>query len=1035
MTKNFVHLHVHSDYSTLDGACKIGDIPKRAKELGQTAIAITEHGNVDSAFKFYNECNKHGIKPIIGSEMYISPLGIERKDDKIYHIILLCKDITGWKNILKLTKISSVKGFYYKPRIDFNILREHSEGLICLTSCLHGLPAREIINGNYKTAYDYTATLKSIFGNDLYIEVQNHGLADQTRVTPDLYRLASELNIKIVATNDSHYITKDDWIIQEILICESFKEKFYDRENNNTPKEFYLKSRDEMLTAIGSEEPIDNTIEVANKCNLKFPDKKFILPDNENAELLFDAYIRAGKRKYKELFKDSRYEERLQTEVETIKKAGLIGYFLTVYDFILYAKTHNIIVGPGRGSVGGCLVAYLLGITEIDPIKYNLIFNRFYNAGREKSLPDIDIDFGSRDIDKMFDYITEKYGADNVCHIGTFTTYAPKGAIKAICRVMQVPFMDANNMTDIIDVKAKSLAKELEENEKVKDKYYNDSTPYSRRLTFKDIYDYAMRIEGIISHRGVHAAGIVISPINLEEIVPIRADKNAKLLVSSWAMDDVENVGLVKYDFLRLDNLDAIKETANALKIDIKNVPIEGTKESRLAYRTISETSNVGIFQLSGVEGSRIANDIAPENIEDVAVAITLNRPGCINSGIHNKYINRKNGEEEVTYPLPMLESILKPTYGVMIYQEQIIKICMAMAGFTESEADTVRKAMGKKKADLMASMKEKFIEGSVKNGIKKAKAIDIWDLIEEFSEYSFNKAHAVGYAYIAYWTAYFKANYPVIYMRGLLNTAISDSDKLRIYLTECKNLGIRVLPPHINHSGLLFTDNGKDIRYGLVAVGGLGIESANTIIDNRGSGYTNVIDFMERTKVSKTIVISLAESGGFDDMGYNRATIAANAHTLPTMIKKVDKIIKNPQPFLFEVKPSYHMELKEEYDIDTLLAKEYEILGAYVTHNPLERYKDWIERYIPEYDNITDDDVVTIAGYVQSYEHRISKNNKPYIEINLYTDTENWKVLFFEREYQTVTQILATNKAIWVRGNYRQQAILGKEIGLLCAS
>ena len=1025
----YIHLHVHSDYSALDGACSIVKIIDKVKHLGQPAIALTEHGNIDSAFKFSLKCQEAGIKPIHGCEMYFAPLGIAVKDstNPIIHIVVLCKNEVGWQNLLQLIAIANTDGFYYKPRIDFELLEKHHEGLIILTACLQGPIAYHLRRNEELKATEMLIKFKNIFGDDFYIEVMNHGIPDQQIVLSQLYNIAEVNKVKTVATNDVHYITKEDWEIQELLICENMKHSYYDRVDKRNPQEFYIKTRNQMEVFLPNQNSLDTTLEIADKCTLLLKKSSYILPTTKEFE--FDVYVREGKRRYHDLFTKQEYVDRLDKEIEIIKAANLAGYFVTVYDFVRYAKANGVAVGPGRGSAGGSLLAYILGITAIDPIKYNLMFSRFYNAGRRESLPDIDIDFSSKNIHKVFAYIEEKYGRDNICQIGTVNTYAPKGALKAICRTFQVPFQQANEMTDLIDPKAKSLKIELDNNEQVKEKYYNDSTPYSRSMTFRDIYNYAMKLEGLVSHKGVHAAGIVISPVPLRTKIPLRKDKNAQLLVSCWTMDDLEANGLVKFDFLRLDNLDAIEETLQQIGKTIKDIPIDtDSKECQKLYKTLIKTGNVGIFQLSSNEGSKIINRLQPKDMEAIAVGITLNRPGCINSGLHEEYLLRKSGENAITYPHPILESILKDTFGVMIYQEQIIKICMVMAGFTESEADIVRKAMGKKKDKLMISMKEKFIDGSIKNGIDKKKADEIWSLINEFSFYSFNHSHAIGYAHIAYYCAYLKANHTTEYMCSLLNTAVTDQDKLMIYLNECRRIKIKIKPPNINESGTGFVGKKKEILYGLMGVKGLGEETVQNIIKNRP--YIDLFDFVMKTGCGAGGLTLLAYSGALDQFGYTRKAIVANAGIIIKKSKLYTKKNLSPVPKLFDIKPDFTVTNIDEYPLDDLLAYEYDVLQAYVSQNPLERYFEWIEK------NITDrewgDEHTAVAGYVQTKEDKISKAGNAYMDVTLYTPTKTQRVLFFKAAYQNTKGLLDKSKAIWVKGLQKEDVILADSIGLL---
>jgi DNA polymerase-3 subunit alpha len=971
----------------------------------------------------------------LGCEFYFAPDGIKSKS-KNTHLVLLCKNYTGWLNLLKLNRFASEVGFYYKPRIDFELLEKYKEGLIALTACIHGVVGRAILENQTETAISRLKKLKNIMNDDLYVEVQNHDIPEEHRVYKTLIEMAKKFDIKIVGTNDYHYANKEDAIVQDIMMCDGIKGYYNDSKrlkfSNN---EFYIKSSEEMEENFKSEY-LEVTYEIANKCNVEWLESKTLFPKIKDAEKKFDNIIKEKWDKYiknNELCKNRKYHNRINKEIKIIKDAGLINYFLTVADFIKYAKEQNIPVGPSRGSVAGSLVAYLMNIHEIDPIEYRLMFTRFYNPGRAKSLPDIDIDFSAEKIPQMFEYVKEKYGYSNLSHIGTFTTYAPKGTLKAVCRILQVPFDDANKMTNLIPSKVKTLKEALRDSA-IKKKYYQEDIYYGGQYKFKDLYDLAIKIEGRICHKGIHAAGVLISPVELDTLIPLRKDKKTDLLISDWDMEDVEKSGLIKFDFLKLDILDAINETHP------KPIPMNDKK----TFDFLAKDNCVGIFQLSSDVGSNIINQIKPQDIKDIAVSIAMNRPGVLNLGIDKKYFKRKNGEEYED--IPMFKDILKDTYGLIIYQEQVVRICMAL-GFDALTADTIRKAMGKKIPGLMTKVKPQFIEKALKH-LDKETTEKLWDNIYEASEYLFNLSHAIGYAHISYYTAYLKCHYSIKYMCSLLNIAIHKPDKLQIYLEECRQKNIKILPPCVNESEGKFIVKNKSsgqkkedllkrlifdvfdiaptIRYGLLGVKGLGQEIINIISKNK---YIDLMDFGRQTSITKGYLEILIKSGALDTFGYNKNTLLQNIDNIILAIKTYKKHFNSKTQPLFDYKINLNLPEYKELSIEKLSELEYETLNCYIQHNPLEGYYELIEKQTSI--KLEDKSPIQLAGYVQSYVDTLTKKGKPYIRLDLYTPQRIWKVFFFGETYEAI-DFIKKNKIIWVFGTYNRGSLIVKNWGNL---
>lgn len=781
----FVNLHNHTEYSSLDGFSQIDKIVERVKAINQTSVAITDHGNIDGTYKFYKACKNGGIKPILGIEMYLTKEYGHNSPD--YHITLLAKDNKGWQNILKLTQLSYIN-FYYKPRINFKDLFAYSEGIICLSGCPQGIIAKHLFKKEISIAKQNTENFRFVFGDDFYVEIMNHGLDFQKELNYNLRNIAKEFGIKTVITNDSHYTKKEHAIYQDYLMCDNLKKTIHDEKRLSLQTdEFYIKRRSEID---GTEEEKDTTLEISDKCNVELKFEGFLLPHIKSEESEITKLIGEGIERYK-IGDNETYMNRLREEYRIIKDANLIGYFLIVQDYIKFARENNILVGPGRGSVGGSILAYLIGIHNVDPIKHKLLFSRFYNHGRANSLPDIDVDFPEGKIHLVREYIKKKYGKEKIAHIGTNNYLQQKAALKLICRVLGVDFKTANDYSIIV------------EDEKQVEKLCEESP------SFKEIYDKTKEFVGLAVHSSVHAAGMIISPIDLNTIIPLRINKETNTYISNWDMKDIEEIGLVKFDFLSLNTLDVIDDTLKLIGLNINNIPTDDEE----TFNTINTTNNVGIFQLSSDGISNVANEMKVSSIDDIAVVVALYRPGPINSGLHKKYIHRKSGIEEVQYAHPLLEPILKDTYGIFVYQEQIIQSVMALANFTETEADLLRKAIGKKIPKLMEEQKNKFLTGCRKKEIEEELANNIWKEIQEFAEYSFNRC-IDGDEYIT------KDNnngsqYTIKEMYELMNSPLSSfkNDKKKYVLSQkYKKYGYGKARNLLDDR--IFTDEIEDIYY-----------------------------------------------------------------------------------------------------------------------------------------------------------------------------------------------------------------------------
>ncbi len=957
----FVHLHVHTQYSLLDGAIRLDSLVEQTAAFRMPAVAVTDHGNIFGAIEFYQKASSGGVKPIIGCEMYVAP--DDRRDkthspgeDIAYHLILLAKNIHGYRNLCKLLTRAYLEGFYYKPRVDKELLKEHNEGLIALSACLQGEIPRLVLAGRFNDALRVAEEYREIFPNRrFYLELQDNGIKEQKRVNQALIEISRATDIPLVATNDCHYLTKGDSRVHDILLC------IQTGKTINSPQrmrfetdQFYIKSPEEMA-ALFSEVPqaIENTVEIAERCNLELslnethlPD--FPLPEGETVDSLLERKATEGlERRLARMVGEGEekkwsYYERLRKELNVIKKTGFSGYFLIVSDFIEEARRKGIPVGPGRGSAAGSLVAYALGITNLDPIRYNLLFERFLNPERI-SLPDIDIDFCFEGRDEIIRYVTEKYGKDNVTQIITFGQMKARAVIRDVGRALDMSYQEVDRIAKLIPSRLNITIEEALKEE-----------PRLRSLTEEDprvaeLINIARALEGLPRHASTHAAGVVISRKPLVDYLPLFKGQKENIITTQFQMKDIEKIGLVKFDFLGVKTLTvidrAVREVARnrGERVDMDNIPLDDEK----TYRLLSAASTNGIFQLESSGIKELLKKLRPEKFEDLIATVALYRPGPLQSGMVDEFIKRKHGREPVRYELTQLEDILETTYGIMVYQEQVMEIAKVLAGYTPGEADVLRKAMGKKVPEVMLEQRERFLKGCKGNGIPMGKAEKIFELMAKFAGYGFNKSHSAAYALIAYQTAYLKAHYPAEFMSALLSANMGDTDKIVKYIADCRDMGIRVLPPDINRSSMDFTVSGDTIRFGLKAVKNVGSSAIEEILRAREEGgeFTSIEDFLERVdgrRVNRKVTESLVKCGAFDFTGKNRGVLMAELNLLSERLSRRQEA-ELLQSSLFEgmAQPVARRvavdERESSWDRRTTLAHEKDALGFYITHHPLE--------------------------------------------------------------------------------------------------
>lgn len=893
---DFVHLHLHSQYSLLDGANRISDVLEAAKVAGMPALALTDHGNLFGAIEFYEKAKEKGIKPIIGIEAYVAPAGHTDRDpsrSSSNHLVLLARDATGFRNLIKLTTRSFLDGFYYKPRIDHALLRQHSEGLIGLSACLKGEINERIISRREQEAEDTARMYREILGEgNFYLELQDHGIPEQRAANDVLRRLSRKLELPLVATNDCHYLRKDDAFAHDVLLCIGTQRMLSDPDRlRYASQEFYLKSGEE-LAAVFADDPqaIENTLRIAERCDLKlefgtFQLPEFPVPGDEDVDAYFERMARGGlEQRLAELRRRSPsvfdrhpvefYLERLRYEIDVIKRMGFAGYFLIVWDFIRHARENDIPVGPGRGSAAGSLVSYSLRITDIDPLQYDLLFERFLNPERI-SMPDIDTDICQRRRGEVLQYVAEKYGRDRVSQIITFGTLAAKAVVRDVGRVMGLPFAKTDRIAKLLPDMEKSLGEAAKTVEALR-------AESARDPEVQQIVDVGSRLEGLTRHASVHAAGVVITPRAMDELVPLYKT-NRDEIVTQWDMKAVEKLGLLKMDFLGLKTVTVVDDTLKLLRLqgvelDLDGVPLDDPE----TFRIFCDGRTNGIFQFESSGMKDMLRRAQPSRFEDLAAFNALYRPGALSVGMVDEFIQRKLGKKSVRYILPETKSILEETYGVIAYQEQVMQLAVTVAGFTMGEADVLRKAMGKKSAEAMAKQKAKFLDGAEQRGVARKKAEELWNYIEPFAGYGFNKSHSVAYAMLAYKTAYLKAHYPVAFMAAMLTSEIASSDEVAKYILECKEMGIAVLPPEVNESNWAFTVVGSTIRFGLGAVKGLGEGAVEAILEarrrlGRFRDFGHFAEEIEARALNRKVLESLIKAGAFDGLGEPRWVLWAS--------------------------------------------------------------------------------------------------------------------------------------------------------------
>ncbi len=1049
---SFVHLHVHSEYSLLDGACRIEALAERAKELGQEAVAITDHGVMYGAVAFYKAAVAAGIKPIIGCEVYVAPRDRRDKeysrDNGYSHLILLCKNETGYHNLCYLVSCGFLEGFYSKPRIDWPLLKEHAAGLVCLSGCLAGEIPQDILRGDYEAAKARAMELRDAFEPDsFYLEIQNHGIADEARAAQGLIRIHQETGIPLAATNDAHYLKKEDAYTQDVLMCIQMGKTVDDPNRMKfETQEFYLKDEAEMRALFPElPEAFDNTVKIAQMCNFQFEFghyhlPKFQLPEGEHDGL---AYLRklcdqGFARRYGA--GNEQLRSQLDYELNMIANMGFVDYFLIVSDFISFAKSQGIPVGPGRGSAAGSMVSYCLGITDIDPIKYSLYFERFLNPERI-SMPDIDIDFCVNRRGEVIDYVNRKYGADHVAQIVTFGTMAARNSIRDVGRALNISYAETDAVAKQVPMTLNiKLDEALRLSKPLKEFYDNDARLHS-------LIDTARALEGMPRHASTHAAGVVITERPLYEYVPLA--KNDDAVVCQFPMTTLEELGLLKMDFLGLRNLTVLEDAAALVRrqepdFQVENIP----EDDEAVFQMLTAGKTSGVFQLesSGITG--VCVGLRPKSIEDITAIIALYRPGPMDS--IPRFIECKHHPEKISYKHPMLREILDVTYGCIVYQEQVIEIFRKLAGFSLGQADMIRRAMSKKKQKEIQKERAAFIHGdaarnipgTVARGVPEDVAGSIYDEILDFANYAFNKAHAVAYAFISYRTAYMKCHYPREYMAALLTSVLDNSTKVAEYIAECKELGIRLLPPDVNESDADFTVVGGNIRFGLVAIKGIGRGFINALMEDRAANgpFTAFDEFCQRMygkDLNRRAVESLIRAGAFDSLGYKRRPLLQVLDRVLEGIAADGRKNVAGQMGLFDMEedasPSSRLELPdvEEFSRQEIMAMEKETTGLYLSGHPMDQYReqarkagavplgsilsDFSQEGGPQH--FQDNQFVTVAGVVAASKTRTTRNNSLMAYITLEDDTGTMELLAFQRALDSGGSYVRENAALLIRG------------------
>ena len=1057
--QQFVHLHVHTDYSLLDGACEITQLLDTTSRLGMPAVAVTDHGNLFAAANFFYEATKRGVKPIIGCEVYVAKGSRLDRGEKVgpvaqngvdgepgmrgsNHLLLLCESNEGYQNLIKLVSAGFLEGFYYKPRIDHELLSKHSRGLIALSACLRGAVTEAVAQDRYREALENAYRLQDIFGKgNFFLEIQDQGLDIEKSVNRDLLRLSKESGIPLVATNDCHYLTHEDAHAQDVLLCIQTGKTISDPHRMKfATDQFYFKTAAEM-TRVFRELPdaLSRTLAIAERCNVKIekirdPFPEFKVPPGDTPGGYFEKAVREGfaaRLPHLERLSQrgalrnplSEYERRLTHEIQMIQKMRFEGYFLVVWDFIRYARSQGVPVGPGRGSAAGSLASYALRITDVDPLQYDLIFERFLNPERI-SLPDIDIDFCMRRRGEVIEYVTQKYGRENVAQIITFGTMAAKAAIKDVGRAMDIPYGEVDRLAKLVPNELKiALEAALQQSAQLRAAVESDER-------MNELMTVARRLEGLARHASTHAAGVVISPRPLMEIVPLYKT-NRDEITTQYDMNALERIGLLKMDFLGLTTLtvlhDAVRMVAQnrGTQLDLENLPLDDAD----TYKLFARGDTTAIFQFESHGMRDILRRYQPARIEDLTALNALYRPGPIQGGMIDDFINRKQGKTRVSYELPQLKDILEETYGVILYQEQVMQIASRLAGFSLGQADILRRAMGKKKAEEMAAQRQKFLAGCKANIIPDKKAENIFDLMEEFAGYGFNKSHSCAYALLAYQTAYLKSHYPVEFMAALLTSETGNTERVVKYINEARGMGITVLPPDVNESDLYFTPVGEAIRFGLAAIKNVGENTAKAIRDTRQEkgAFRTLFDFCERIDsrfLNKRVFESLIKSGAMDSLGPRECVLATVDDALAA-VQRATRHRESGQHGLFGVAAApapVPVELREAepWSEEERLASEYAVLSFYVSGHPLAKYASRLQelKAVPlgEIESRRNREEITVAGMIVGVRPMRSRRGQRWAIYTLQDMTGVQELLVFPESFSRLESVLKTGNPLLLK-------------------
>ena len=1066
----FTHLHVHTEYSLLDGSGKIKEMLPRAKELGMDSLAITDHGVMYGVIDFYKMAKKVGIKPILGCEIYVAPGSrFDREksqdEDRYHHLVLLAENNQGYRNLMKIVTRGFTEGYYYRPRVDYEVLETYHEGIIALSACLAGEIPRKIVKDDYEGAKESALKLRSIFGEDnFFLELQDHGIREQKLVNSALMRMSQELSIPLVVTNDVHYIMEEDAVPHDLLLCIQTGKRVSDTDRMRYEGgQYYLKSEEEMARIFPyAREAMENTHRIAERCNVEivFGEQKvprFDVPEGYDAYSYLKELCEKGLEKRYGGVGQNKVEElrpRLEYELETIRNMGYVDYFLIVWDFIRYARSQGIAVGPGRGSAAGSIVSYCLEITNIDPIRYQLIFERFLNPERV-SMPDIDIDFCFERRQEVIDYVYRKYGKEKVVQIITFGTMAARMAVRDVGRVLDIPYARVDVVAKMIPMELGiTIEKALGMNPELKNLYDSDET-------VRNLIDMSMRLEGLPRHSSIHAAGVVIGSEALDEFVPLSRGAD-NVITTQFTMTTIEELGLLKMDFLGLRTLTVIQDAERMISLRLgRPFSVETIDyEDKAVFDMISQGKTEGVFQLESAGMKSFMKELKPGSLEDIIAGISLYRPGPMD--FIPKYIKGKQNQDSIRYSCPQLEEILAPTYGCIVYQEQVMQIVMSLAGYTLGRSDLVRRAMSKKKGDVMARERKNFVygnpeegvDGCIKRGIPEDVANHVFDEMIDFAKYAFNKSHAAAYAVVSYQTAWLRCHYPVEFMAALLTSVLTNTKKIKEYINTCRAMGIEILPPDINEGESGFSVSGDAIRYGMAAIRSLGRNVIDSMIEERerGGRFKDLKDFMSRLssrEINRRTMENLIKSGALDSMGASRKQQMAVYPMILDEVNRERKEMISGQMSLFdffseEEKKQYGIQYPPigEYDTGQKLAFEKEVLGIYVSGHPLEDYMASMEKQVsarttdfePDEDTgrtvVRDNLNYVVGGLVSEVTVKLTKTNQNMAFVTLEDQYGTLEVIVFPRDYQQTRQYLETDRKVYVKG----RASVSEESGKLIA-